>query len=148
MRDHCVFDSDNKIDIVIAEVKRGRCNLNGPWTTPSKQNMHRVLYAVGAFPKSTVPSVAEAMYDNGYFEDEQFRLRLFAIGNEKNDSLPKTTVQLTWDEVLDFIYRRFSEYRRHKAQHDQWDTEGKRLYQLSTELSREKFIYAIKEAME
>lgn len=34
MRDHEVFDSGGLIDLVIAEVKHGRCRLNGPWTRP------------------------------------------------------------------------------------------------------------------
>ncbi|GAV23285.1 hypothetical protein [Carboxydothermus pertinax] len=98
--------------------------------------MHRVLYALGAFPKDIVPKVAEALYHNGYYNDQQFRVRLFAIGSEKNKQLQETVVQLTWEELLDFIYNRFSEYRAQKAQNEQWDKDGGLLYQLSLRLFR------------
>ena len=53
MKDHKVFESTNLIDIVIAEVKHGRCNLNGPWIKKSDQNMHRILYTGNTKPNTT-----------------------------------------------------------------------------------------------
>jgi len=148
MRDHEVFDSTGQIDLIIAEVKRGQCRLNGPWTRPPDQNMHRVLYAVGAFAESDVPKVTDALYRNGYYTDERFRVRLFAIGADKNNLIPEMVVQLTWDELLEFIHCRFSEYRRQKAQHEQWDSDGKWLYERSTGLSRDEFVSTVQEAMD
>lgn len=106
MRDHEVFDSDGLIDLIIAEVKHGRCRLNGPWTRPPDQNMHRVLYAIGAFDAHHVPTVAESLYRDGYYSDHAFRVRLFAVGAEKNDGLPPRVVQLTWKEILRFVHYR------------------------------------------
>ena len=37
--------------VAIAEVKSGRCDLNGPWTNPRRRNMLRVLMAIGLFQK-------------------------------------------------------------------------------------------------
>ena len=39
--------SSEHIDVVIAEVKAGRCSVNGPWTDPEKRNIERVLSAIG-----------------------------------------------------------------------------------------------------
>lgn len=47
------------IDIVIAEVKTKRpCTLNGPWTRPDKQNVHRVLAAIGCLPSDQIEAAA------------------------------------------------------------------------------------------
>jgi len=148
MRDHKVFDSAGLIDIVIAEVKFGRCNLNGPWIKPPDENMHRVLYAVGAFDTCYVPTVAESLYRDGYYSDHMFRVRLFAIGSEENGRLPPKVVQLTWDEILRFIHHRLTAYKEHKAQHEQWDCVGKHLYRLSTKLPIDEFVGTVKASME
>lgn len=42
--------SKDRIDVLIAEVKKSRCALNGPWTNCSGQNVHRVLAAIGCLP--------------------------------------------------------------------------------------------------
>lgn len=135
MEDHGVFRSDGKVDLIIAEVKSGRCQLNGPWTRPEARNMDRILFAIGAFPRESVPSVAKALYENQYYCDRHFRVRLFALGKEQNDQLSPQVVQLTWSEVLNFMYARFKDYRREKAQHEQWDRCGSQLYDEAQRLS-------------
>jgi len=150
MQDHEVFNSAGLIDLVIAEVKYGPCRLNGPWTRPPDQNMHRVLYAIGAFDPSRVPTVAESLYREGSYTDQTFRVRLFAIGAEKTPWLPPGVAQLTWDEILKFIYCRLNRYKEHKAHHEQWDYAGKWLYDISTKLSisAADFTDTVKTAME
>jgi hypothetical protein len=110
--------------------------------------MHRVLYAIGAFSECRVPEVAESLYSDGYYADDMFRVRLFAIGSEKNDRLLPKVVQLTWDEILEFIYVRLTKYREHKAQHEQWDNVGKYLYRLSEKSSSaNEFVETVKASM-
>ncbi len=128
MEDHPVFSSHSKIDLIICEIKTGLCALNGPWTKPERKNMNRVLYAVGAFPRELVPEVAKSLYQKQFFEDENYRVRLFAIGTTKNRDLSNSVTQLTWDQILTFIYERFRKYRDAKSQHIQWDITGQRLY--------------------
>jgi hypothetical protein len=128
MRDHPIFDSDGQIDVIIAEVKTGRCDLNGPWTDPDKQNMHRVLYALGAFPEDQVSIVADSLYERQFYANDQFRVRLFAVGQTMNPGLSAQVVQLTWEQILTFIYERLKRYWRIKAQHRQWDRHGELLY--------------------
>jgi len=152
MRDHEVFQSSDIIDIVIAEVKKGLCRINGPWTNKPDENMHRVLYAIGAFKKDDVPKVAESLYDKGYYQNHNFRVRIFAIGSRINSNLEKDlpkVVQITWDEILGFIYDRFKKYQNIKADHSQWDWIGKFLYKTSKSLrNKDEFINFMKNLME
>jgi hypothetical protein len=148
MKDHEVFQSSDLIDIVIAEVKKDLCRINGPWTNKPDENMHRVLYAIGAFKKDDVPKVAESLYNEGYYHDDNFRVRIFAIGSRKNSNLLPNVVQITWDEILGFIYDRFKKYQDIKADHSQWDWIGKFLYKTSTSLrNKDKFINFMKTSM-
>ena len=151
MRDHEVFKSSDLIDIVIAEVKSSRCEINGPWRNKPAENMHRVLYAIGAFKKDDVPKVAESLYNKEYYQDDNFRVRIIAIGSRKNSDLEKDlpkVVQITWDEILGFIYDRFNKYQDPKAHHPQWDWIGKFLYKTSTSLrNKDEFINFMKNLM-
>lgn len=134
MQDHPVFSVDGLIDVIIAEVKSGRCALNGPWTDSDKSNMQRVLYAVGVFPPSLVERAAQSLYSDHYYQDARCRLRLFALGREINRDLAAThVVQLTWDQIIEFIHSRLRTYRDEKSQHSQWDKVGQWLYHRANE---------------
>lgn len=128
MADHSAFDSDSKVDLIIAEVKLDQCNLNGPWTNPLLGNMQRVLNALGAFTEIQIDQVAHDLYHDLYFEDERYRFRLFALGQRRNNNLASKVVQLTWDEVSRFIFDRFTTYERYKRQHRQWGASGRKLF--------------------
>jgi hypothetical protein len=132
MEDHEVFQSNGKIDLIIAEIKRGPCMLNGPWTNPDRRSMHRVLYAIGGFPKQEINSIAESLYTSGYYSKPKIQVRLFAVGREKSGNLFKAVVQLTWGEILTFLHYRFSKYQKKKAHHPQWDVVGHELYEIAT----------------
>lgn len=148
MLDHDVFSPKGRIEIVFAEVKHDTCRLNGPWTEPKDENMQRVLYAIGAFPERRVPDVAQALYREGQYRDELFLVRLFAIGTRRNPELMPGVVQLTWDEILQFIHDRFYTYRDQKAHHPQWNITGSKLYQLVRRYEKEDFIAIVKEGMD
>lgn len=148
MPDHPVFNSDGKIDIIFAEVKHGPCHLNGPWTNPADKNMLRVLYAVGAFDSHRDLEVAQALYQKGCYQDDIYRVRLFALGERKNDAIIPNAVQLVWDEILAFIFDRFTRYRAQKAHHGQWDSTGRQLYALASKPTQEEFIEIVKKRMQ
>lgn len=148
MPDHPVFNSDGKIDIIFAEVKHGLCRLNGPWTNPEDENMQRVLYAVGAFDRQQVLEAAQALYQEGYYQNGIYRVRLFAVGDRKNDAILPTAVQLLWDEILAFIFDRFASYQAQKAHHGQWDSTGRQLFDLSSRHTQEEFINTVRSSMQ
>jgi len=132
MEDYKAFTEIKKILIVFAEVKRGICNINGPWTDNTKENIQRVLRAVGTYIPSTIEDVANTIYKEGYYVDTDFRHSIIAIGSDINSDLAKKypqIIQITFIEIKKFIFERFSKYPDRKADHSQWDENGKNLWQ-------------------
>lgn len=116
-------------NVVIAEVKRGLCDLNGPWTKPEKENMRRVLKALGCVPESNIEMASDALRGGDVWFDACVQIRVVAIGERRNPAL--RVQQLTWDDIVDFCIERFDEYQREKSSHDQWSSDGKRLRMLA-----------------
>jgi hypothetical protein len=132
MKDADVFCRyPDKILIVITEVKNSICVLNGPWTKPERQNMLRVLCAMGTFSRSEAILAAKSIYEVGQYSSDQFHVTLLCLGGEMNLEVkrkyPKVP-QILWPEVLGFIYQRFKDYKRQKTSHPQWDEQGKELW--------------------
>ena len=117
----------DKTFIAIAEVKSERCALNGSWTNPERQNMHRVLRAIGAFPETESDLVAQSLYDKGHYTSQLYHVSLMCLGRESNTEVTHVP-QILWTEVLAFIYRRFNEYKKQKVSHQQWDKYGHDLW--------------------
>lgn len=131
LRDDHVFDSDVP-QVIFAEIKTGRCALNGPWTTPARENMQNALAAVGAVPGSEIDSVAEALYESGEARTHGLWFRLICVGSERDEALASTlpaVPQILWREVEAFIFNRFKENIRRKIAHPQWDAAGQRLWE-------------------
>mgnify|MGYP001033359018 CR=1 FL=1 len=129
--------SGNLVDIVIAEVKTNQpCTLNGPWTRHDRQNIHRVLAAIGCLPRGQIDVAAADIYRAGFHQTDTLRIRLVAVGRDRSDEIaaryPEVT-QLLWTDVLTFIGDRFHRYRQQKAQVDQWDPEGRKIKRLADE---------------
>jgi len=117
--------------IIIAEVKRSLCSLNGPWTEPEKENLQRVLRAMGAFPEEQVETVAKNVYTSGVFSNAAYFLTLACFGETRNSDIGENfpdVPQILWDKVLTFIYNRFRRYRDQKSSHGQWDETGRNLW--------------------
>lgn len=132
--------SDPLIDLVIAEIKTNQpCMLNGPWTVRDRQNVHRVLAAIGCLPHERIEDAAADIYRAGLHRSDALRIRLVAVGRERNDELTEAfpdVTQLIWSEMLTFVWCRLGRYRRQKSQVDQWDDQGKKIKQLADEHSR------------
>lgn len=132
--------SGDLIDIVIAEVKTNQpCTLNGPWTQQGRQNVHRVLAAIGCLPHDRIEAAAADIYRAGSHRSDTLRIRLMAVGRDRSQDIatvyPDVT-QLIWPEMLAFIWDRFHRYRQQKAQVDQWDPEGRNIKRLADEHRR------------
>ncbi|MEZ0282941.1 hypothetical protein [Methyloceanibacter sp.] len=128
--------SRNCIDVVIAEVKTNQpCTLNGPWTRQNRQNVHRVLAAIGCLPPDQIEQAAAGVYTAGVHVSELgLRIRLVSVGRERSEELSATypnVPQLTWVEILAFIWDRLHRYRQQKTQVDQWDAQGRRIKRLA-----------------
>lgn len=126
----------------IVEVTRGKCKLNGPWTDKGKRNIDYVINAIGAFDKESLENIADSLYERGGFLGTQFQIRLIAVGAEIDDDLGKRypeMIQVTLEEMLSFIYRRFRTYQRRKADNQQWNSDGKRLWKVVQDSEIDKF---------
>jgi hypothetical protein len=132
MRDESLFATvKDKPYIVIAEVKKGRCKLNGPWTDPKLENLQRVLKAIGALPDSEIEPAAKDIYTKGIFSNKEYHVSLVCFGKRRNSTVSKAlpeVPQILWDSVLKFIFSRFTAYERQKVSHGQWDEAGKSLW--------------------
>lgn len=138
---------NDRLYLAIAEVKRARCELNGPWTDPAKENMPALLGAIGILPQNEIPAAAASLYDCGVFENDKLYCSLVSVGDEVNTDLATSypsVPQFTWDEMLRFVHDRFSTYRNQKADHQGWDEVGKELWRLSEEHEPESFVREVR----
>ncbi len=123
---------------VIAEVKKGECALNGPWTDRARGNLIRFLTDLGPFPSDRTAQVAEELYKDGVSDSNSLYCSLFCIGNSVSSEVktryPKVP-QKTWAQVIHFVYTRFKKHRVLKLDHQQWDDAGKLLWEIFDQLS-------------
>jgi hypothetical protein len=133
MRDDELFSRvRDRLFVVIAEVKSGRCALNGPWTKPERRNMLRVVSAIGAFAKEEAELVADALHKYGHYQSQPYHVSLMCFGREANPEITERyshVPQILWPEALGFVFRRFHEYNREKISHSQWDSSGRALWE-------------------
>lgn len=133
MTDHPLFGGLRSTTMMFAEIKSsGVCRLNGPWKAAHARNLHRVLGAMGPFGVEDVDSVASELYASGGATGRAIDVSMVAIAERESPDLREThplAVQLSWGEVLDFLYHRLVDYRMQKADHNQWEMSGHRLYQ-------------------
>ncbi len=129
--DEAITSITRKPLIIIAEVKTARCRLNGPWVRKGARNMQRIFRAVGAFPFGETELVAESIYKKGVYENESYYITLVCVGKTINNGVMRdypAVPQLTWDDILSFIYNRFNTYIEQKRYHSQWDKVGQLLW--------------------
>lgn len=152
MRDYDRFTRlhRDKAYVALAEIKTGVCKLNGPWTAPERENMQRVLSALGMLSPHEIEFAAQEIYDKGHFENQLYYITMVCFGSEPRDEITERyprVPQILWPEVKDFIWNRFRRYRYQKSGHVQWDEVGKGLWDLATmrdpetrrDITRERF---------
>ncbi len=110
--------------VVIAEVKRGECALNGPWTLESDENMQRVLRAIGCFPEATIGLAASGLYKYGKFQTPEVSCRLLAFGDKKGQLPIANVQQILFDDAIAFIHKRFQGHFDQKASVGNWAQDG------------------------
>lgn len=126
--DPVVADSSTFCNVVIVEVKKGRCELNGPWTRQDDENIQRVLRALGCFPESEVNLVAKELYKQGRYATADVTCRLLAFG----DYVGHLAIsQIMFDHMIQFIHNRFKAYRRQKSSIGNWPLDGRILRQMA-----------------
>lgn len=126
-----VSECSATLNVVIAEVKTTDCALNGAWTNPAKENMYRVLRAIGCVEMSNIEVAANSLYESGAWSNDHTSLRLFAVGERRAELIVPETQQITWSEIIDFCVERFHQYRNEKSSVGQWTEDGRELRELA-----------------
>ncbi len=80
----------DKIDVVFAESKTGRCKLNGPWKSGGdNQALEYVLRRVGIFENdAAITSAANQLYEKQKYEKGDYVVRIVCFGGQTNGTLP------------------------------------------------------------
>ena len=127
----CFSKYKTKPLFIFAEATKSRCKLNGPWTDKDKGNMQRVLISLGAFDSDKIDEIANSLYQQGYFENQDYKINLLCIGKDHNSDVEKNypeVPQILFTEILDFIHKRFRKFHDQKSANQQWDENGKNLW--------------------
>jgi len=120
----------NKVDIVLGEAKTKHIEeLNGPWGSPDGKALQYVLQRVGIVPPDAVKNLAGEIFAKKRAVIDGIMIRVVCFAESIGDELLKADVTfVSWDQVLAFIYGRFRENHRLKADHEKWDEFGQFLW--------------------
>jgi hypothetical protein len=143
LTDHPAFQESSRQMLVIAEVKTGRCRMNGPWTQREDENVFNVLRSFGNFAPVALKEVSDALYQTGYFQSDHFEAKLLCFGATRSGDLPDGVLQFTWDQVFGFIHDRYKAFWRVKCQNQQWPPIGRFLWDECRERDRAAYLTAM-----
>ena len=144
--DHPAFQGLPRAVFVIAEVKAGRCRLNGPWTRPEDENVGNVLRSLGCVAPESLKVVSDSLYQNGRFESTELEARLVCFGVCLSTDLPTGALQFIWDEVFGFVYDRHQTFWRVKRQNQQWPPIGRFLWDSCRNQQRDVYVREMRKA--
>jgi hypothetical protein len=77
--------TEEQVLFLLVEVKLDLCNINGPWSDSEQGNMQRVVRRLGFAKGEVIEGIAESMYNNLHWENQQTVLQYVAIGKREND---------------------------------------------------------------
>ena len=127
---------EDKIHIVMVEVKGSKCKLNNSWKNKDSQNIEKFLNAIGALPATLIVSAFNELYKTGAYKKDEYSIQFVDVGSECDDKLLKhypEIDQITHEPILKFIYERVEKYYLQKKFHHQWDVYGKELWEIFKE---------------
>jgi len=139
--DHTAFRDSSRPVFVIAEVKAGRCSLNGPWTRSEDDNVTNVLRSLGCVAPESLKVISDSLYENGRFESAELEARLLCFGARSSSELPTGTLQFTWPEVFGFVFDRYQTFWRVKRQNQQWPPIGRLLWDRCRDRQRDAYVH-------
>jgi len=120
------FKEADRTLFLIAEVKRGRCDLNPPLRV--EKNISYVLKSLSPVNADRLAVASSDWANSGAHSGPDLSCRFMCFGERRSDTLEGSICQKTWDEVLHFVHRRFSYFFRVKRDNEQWDSMGRALW--------------------
>ena len=96
----------------LVEVKSGECKINGPWSNKNEENIHRAVARMGFANDNQIEDIAQCIYNELRWEGKDFIVQYFCIGKWRNKELASKPelVQITFDQIADFLYCRFYKF--------------------------------------
>jgi hypothetical protein len=113
---------------VIGEVKVGKCGVNGPWTDRTRGGMEKVIRRIGFAPDEMTQAIADSLYNQLVWQNDDFAVQYVAIGASSNHELStrfRKLKQLVWPEIAAFLFERFGGFGPIKGVPTQWPRFGK-----------------------
>ena len=93
--------------------------------------------------------MAAELITSGRHEAGGIYTSLLFIGETFGPALPVNAPKRTWANIIEFIHDRFNEFRRIKADHEQWDSLGHQLWRhFETAGKKDAFVRAVRSACE
>lgn len=138
--------------LVLGEVKTSNCSINESWLRESSDVLKRVIATTGIFNETKIDSIVSSLRSRGRYLESDFIVQIVCFGErpvstfkvqDNHISLPDV-IQITWEYILEFIYRRFRDFSREKNYHPQWQQIGQILWRLAYNISNyEEFRHKI-----
>ena len=119
-RDDNLVRCDGRIDFIIAEVKSGMCDINGPWKNPDTKNWEYVLKWLGKLSDTEVSEVAKELQAKKEYVGDDWAIRIICFGNQRSQELSSNILQLEFEKLIDFLLNRFDQFRKQKRDIEQW----------------------------
>jgi hypothetical protein len=129
--------------LVLGEVKTSTCSINESWLREGSDILKRVIATTGIFSEDKLNTIISSLKTKGRHIDTNFIIQIVCFGQntvtsfkvqDKNIHIPDV-IQITWEEILNFTYKRFREYSREKRDHPQWEQIGQILWRLAYKIS-------------
>jgi hypothetical protein len=117
---------------ILVEVKANRMAINGPWSRSDEKNMQRAIRRLGFAQEHELDLIADKMYRELRWENDKYVLQYLSVGPRHNPDLQQTysqLVQITWDHIGAFLFRRFRDFPEKlptgRQVHAQWPDFGR-----------------------
>lgn len=137
IKDDIPFNESKKPICVIVEVKTNdKCQINR--SIRNQDTLYRTLQVIGVFTNDENEKAADCLLETGKYEADNFIFFLVGIGSRESRSFEKNYtdgLQITWDNVLKFLFDRFNQVQRQKRNNVQWESIGKYFFKLAIQSS-------------
>ncbi len=125
--------------LVLGEVKTSVCSINESWLREGSDILKRAIATTGIFSEPKIDSIVSSLRSRGRYSEADFIVQIVCFGEcevqifrvQNNDIPLPDVIQITWDYILEFIYRRFRGFSREKRDHPQWEQIGQILWKLA-----------------
>lgn len=122
-----IYDKSAYVTAHLVEVKTSLGRLNLSWLRSDA--IERALKALGVCPEDMVPHLAKQLRTEGNAQAENAFIQVTVVADRPSKDLKARFI--SFDEIVTFIYRRFSDFKLQKADVSSWPNDGRCLRSLA-----------------